>query len=139
MNLRWSETISRMRRAAPDAPITVWCNEDSPVIWHDILTRLAGLSPDVTLRGSYEFPAELLTDDGRTALKQRLKDDPPKRALEKRELLAELLHTHAREDLMVEDISASGWSQDLMDDLSAQYDADLDRIAKMDGVTLLTP
>ncbi len=139
MTMRWSETITRIRRSAPNVPLTVWCNEDSPVIWHDILNRMVGIDPDVTLRGSYDFPAELMTQKGTDALTALLKTSPPENAEQRREMLTELLDFHGRPESLEEEIDLPGWPQELMDALSEQYDADLVRIAEIDGVTLLTP
>ncbi|WP_095595996.1 hypothetical protein [Actibacterium pelagium] len=139
INMYWSETISRIRRASPGSPLIVWANEDSPVIWHDILNRFAGIGPDMTLRGSYDFPASLMSEDGVQALASRLKTDPPKDAASKRALLADMLDTYGRPDAMEEEIDLPHWSQDLINALTEAYEEDLERIAKMEGVTFLTP
>ena len=138
VHMRWSETIGRIRRATPDTPLTVWCNEDSPIIWHDILNRLAGIDANLTLRRSYDFPTSLLTQEGVAALSRVLKSSAPRTAQARRELLRETLEEFGAQNALEEEIALPNWTQDLMDTLSKIYDEDMQRIAEMDGVTLLT-
>ena len=137
--LTWSDTIARIRTAAPNVPLTVWCNEDTPILWTDILNAIAGIEPTETLRGAYEFPASLLTTEGRSQLISHVKTSPPKTAYVRRRTLQVFLEKHGDERALDEAIDLPGWSQELIDALSAQYDADLQRIARFDGVRLLTP
>ena len=39
----WSDTIHAIRNEVPDFTITVWCNEDTPLLWPQIIRELAGL------------------------------------------------------------------------------------------------
>lgn len=41
--IRWSDTLYAVRDAVPDIAITVWCNEDTPLIWPQVIREIAGL------------------------------------------------------------------------------------------------
>jgi hypothetical protein len=38
----WSEMLRRLTMTHPDCPVTVWCNEDTPLIWGELLARHRG-------------------------------------------------------------------------------------------------
>ena len=59
--MRWSDMIRRVRSAIPDIPITVWCNEDTPLIWGQILREMAGVEPGVPLTGEHALLREIMT------------------------------------------------------------------------------
>jgi len=64
MELRWSNVIQRQRAAAPDVPITTWCNEDTPLIWHEILREMSGHDRYTVLDGRDDFLGELMVKGG---------------------------------------------------------------------------
>ena len=40
--IRWSDVVERIREAAPKASLTVWCNEDTPLIWSQLIREISG-------------------------------------------------------------------------------------------------
>ena len=42
---RWTDMVKRLREAHPDMPMTIWCNEDTPLIWAQVVREMAGLDP----------------------------------------------------------------------------------------------
>ena len=40
--LRWSDVVWQILEANPGAPVTVWCDEDAPLIWPEILSAVSG-------------------------------------------------------------------------------------------------
>ncbi len=51
--VRWSEMSARVRGAYPDMPITLWCNEDLPLIWAELIREIAGFDPTASFEGEY--------------------------------------------------------------------------------------
>ena len=45
--MRWSEPLAAIRAACPDVPLTVWCNEDLPLVWPDVLRAVAGVGTEL--------------------------------------------------------------------------------------------
>ena len=71
----WSDTVRQITEACPNARVVIWCDEDAPLVWGDVLHSLAGLEPDAEdLIGCYDFLASLLTKDGYEKFTRRLVD-----------------------------------------------------------------
>lgn len=139
LSLRWSEMISRLRAAAPDVPVTIWCNEDSPLIWSELLQRLSAHDSFTELDGRNDFQAELMTRNGRAKMAAYLKKHPPKNEKQRMRVVEAFLEKFARADAIEEEVDVPGWTEDYVAQLSANYEADLDIIRGIDGVTLVEP
>ena len=38
--LRWSDLVAALRARMPDVPVTVWCDEDTPLLWPEVLAAV---------------------------------------------------------------------------------------------------
>jgi len=139
MNLRWSVFIAKLRELFPDLPITVWCNEDSPLIWQELLRKVAGVDSDFALEGAFDFMRELMEPQGFKRFQQYLSQRPGMTAAQQKRVIAAFLEKFAREDLLEEDIEFPGWTEMHVDTLSELYDEDVIEIENMPGVTFLAP
>ena len=139
LSLQWSDVIRRLREAVPDAPVTVWCNEDTPLIWNDILRRLSGHDEFTLLDGRDDFLAELMSRAGLARMQSYLEAHPPQNEMQRRRIVSAFLDKFALDDALEEEIDLPGWTEDYIEQLSALYDADVTTIGKMDGVTLVAP
>ena len=74
---RWSDYIARLQAAVPGCPITVWCNEDTPLIWAEVMREVAGLTPDAQLEGELDLVMKLIHRRGRVRLRALLEKRPP--------------------------------------------------------------
>lgn len=137
--LRWSDTIARIRDAAPDAALTVWCDEDAVLLWPEILRAVAGHSESLSLAGVYDWYQEFVHPEGLTRLTAWLRDHPPQTDAQRRRVLAAFLERYARPDGLEVEATLPGWPADLPELLGTLYDADLERIAQMPGVRFLEP
>ena len=45
--LRWSDTVRNIRIHNPGVPLTVWCDEDTPLIWPEVLQAVSGHAPAI--------------------------------------------------------------------------------------------
>jgi hypothetical protein len=43
--VRWSDLVARLRAAVPGVPLTVWCNEDTPLLWAQLIREISGVDP----------------------------------------------------------------------------------------------
>ena len=57
----------------------------------------------------------------------------------RRRIVAAFLTRYAKEEAIEEELDLPGWSQDLVEHLSATYEADMARIAQMPGIQFLQP
>lgn len=137
--LRWSDLIARMRTADPDAAITVWANEDSPLLWETILRAMSGIEDDEEIAGLYDLMSELMTRHGMRRFHSYLNNHPPRTSGQRRRVVSAFLEKFSVEETMIEDVTVPGWTQDFVDRMADDYEADLERIALIDGVRLLRP
>lgn len=137
--LRWSETVEALRRTCPDCRVTVWCHEDSPLIWNDLLHALAGLDDAVALSGGYDMLRPIMSAEGMRRLRAYTAAHPPATPAVRRRVIAAFLDKFALEDEIEESFDLPGWTGDLITRLTEGYERDIDRVAVLGGVRLLMP
>ena len=62
--LTWSEMLVRFREAVPESPLTTWCNEDTPLIWGEVMREMAGLDALHPLDGVDDLIEDLMDPAG---------------------------------------------------------------------------
>lgn len=137
--LRWSDVIARIKRAAPDADLTVWCNEDTPMIWETLIRLQTGLSPQTPIVGQYDLLAQIVTEEGMKALDQRTSTAPPQDIPALHDIIADVLEEFARPDQIEDAIEWPELDAETVTRLTDAYEADLEVIAQIEGVTLVLP
>ncbi|MEM6729309.1 MAG: hypothetical protein AAF618_12485 [Pseudomonadota bacterium] len=137
--LRWSDVIVRLREACPRAELTVWCNEDTPLIWSQLIREISGLEHGANIIGGFDLLSEIMTDEGFTRFQAYLKSHPPQTEVQKRRVIAAFLDKFAIEDELEEELDVPGWTHETVDALTERYEEDLYTIERIPGVTLITP
>ncbi|WP_286193428.1 hypothetical protein [Tropicibacter sp. R16_0] len=139
LNLRWSEVFQRMRTAAPDVPITVWCNEDTPLLWGQIMREFAGLEHGTKMTGGFSLLSDIMSNEGMTRFRSYLHQHPELTEMQKRRVIAAFLDKYAIDDEVEEELDLPGWTTELVDELTDIYDEDVFAIQRIPGVTLIAP
>ena len=137
--LRWSDMVSRLRAAAPDVPLTIWCDEDTPLIWPDILHAVAGLDPAVPMSHEHDILEGVMAPEGLAQMTAYLAAHPPRTAAQRRRIVTAFLDRYALDEAMDMELDIPGWSDDDVDAMTEAYDRDVDAIAQMPGVTFIAP
>jgi hypothetical protein len=135
----WSEMLRRLRLAHPDCPVYVWCNEDTPLIWGEVLREMAGTGGDTALDGLDDLVETIMEPAGFKRMQQYLSDTPPETEMQRRRIVGAFLERYARDDAIEEVLDLPGWSGDLIEDMSAAYEEDIDVIRRIPGVVFLGP
>lgn len=135
--VKWSSLVTRIRAAAPSATLTVWCNEDTPLIWGEILRSMIGTAPSARLAGEFDVLATIMSSEGMARFASYLKSNPPQGDAQMRQVISAFLDKYALADEIEEEIDLPGWDARLIEELTVLYEADVDAIAQMDGVTVL--
>ncbi len=138
-DLHWSKVIGRIKAGAPDTPITVWCNEDAPLLFEQLIRAMSNIAPDVTVDGGLDMLAPLIGNDGIKAIEAELSKNPPTSHAERHEVIAKVWEQHVITDKVEDVIEISGLTNDQIADATQAYDDDLARIAAISGVKLLLP
>ncbi|KNG95019.1 hypothetical protein [Pseudaestuariivita atlantica] len=138
-NLRWSEFLSRLRATLPEIPITVWCNEDSPLVFGEVLKRMAGLPVTAKINGSFDILMQIMTREGMQRFREFLGQHPDLPEPQRRKAMMAFLEKYADDAEVEEELDLPGWTEELIDTLSALYDEDVETISHIPGVTLIEP
>ena len=97
-SVRWSDMISAVREAAPDVPITVWCNEDTPLTWAQIMREMAGLDPEEQIAGGFDLLTTIMSKEGMARFREYLKKHGTMTEMQTRRVIAAFLDKFALED-----------------------------------------
>ncbi|MEO0929515.1 MAG: hypothetical protein AAFY14_02530 [Pseudomonadota bacterium] len=137
--LRWSEVIRRIKAGAPDTPLTVWCYEDSPLLWEQLIRHQCGAQPETLLGGGLDLLSGLITQDGMRELQQTLLASPPDSDAARHDVIADIWEVHGVAEATDYEVGLIDLAPDLIDHLTDLYDRDVEAIDQMEGVTLLLP
>ena len=137
--LRWSDTIAMVREAAPHAEVIVWANEDTPLVWPDILQAVSGHPADMTLIGTEDILEGLIKPAGMQRLKAYFEERPDLDRKGRQKISDIFLDKFVDDDAREEIFELPGWTEAAIWELTRAYELDLDRIAAMHGVQMIRP
>lgn len=137
--LYWSETIERIMAISPAVPLTVWCDEDTPLIWPEVLRAITGVPETVRLEGDDDLLGSLMSAEGLTRLQNYLKGHPPGSVMQRRKIVSAFLDKFALPDRLETEVDMPGWTQEVVERLTELYEQDVYRIAQMPGLTFIAP
>ncbi|KUF10324.1 hypothetical protein [Pseudoponticoccus marisrubri] len=139
MHFRWSHLIRRLRTEVPDVPITLWANEDTPLIWGQIIRDMAGIEMTRKIVGAFDVFQQIVSPEGMRRFRAFLKENPTINERQKRRVMAAFLDKYALEEAIEEELDLPGWDEAYVDMLTELYDDDLYELDHMQGVTVITP
>lgn len=137
--LRWSDLFLRILEIAPEVKLTVWCNEDLPLIWSELVRIMAGLDMEAKIAGNFDMLAEIMDKEGMQRFRAYLHQNPDLSVDQRRRVIMAFLDKYAMDEELVEEIDLPGWSETLVDQVTAAYEADIARIAGLPGIRFLAP
>jgi hypothetical protein len=137
--LRWSDVIRRIKSGAPNTPLVVWCNEDSPLLWEQLIQHLAGLAAETEVLGGLDMLSDIITKEGMRLLKDAIGQQHSISDTARHEIIAEIWEHHAIAGEVEDEINLLDLDPAMVTRMSQMYDDDIDIIAQMDGVELLLP
>jgi hypothetical protein len=137
--LRWSDMITRIRHLNPEVPLTVWCDEDRPLLWPQIIDVVSGRRGSAPLEGVEDSLAPLLSAAAFARLKGHLAERPGLGTESRMRVVQAYLTRFALPERLEEELDLPGWTADYADAISRAYEADLARIGQIPGVRFLSP
>lgn len=135
----WSDTLEGLRAHVPEVRITCWCNEDAPLIWAQIIREMAGLDDGEKITGGFDLLSAIMSPEGMQRFRGYLKSHPVMTEAQKRRVMAAFLDKFALVEEIEEELDLPGWTDELVDEMTDIYDADMARVAQIDGVRLIMP
>jgi hypothetical protein len=137
--LSWFDVIRRLRFAVPDAGITIWCNEDTPLIWPEVLTHVAGMPEGTPLQGQHARMRAVLNTDGLERYLAYLDHHPGITTAQRRWAAISFLDRYGNAEEMEESYDLPDWTQDRIEALDMVYEEDLEDIMTLPDITVIRP
>lgn len=138
-DIYWSDVIERILDANPGVPLTVWCDEDTPLIWPEVLRAVSGLPDDCKIDGEDEFLASLMSGEGLTRMQAYMANHPAPSVAQRRKIVSAFLDKFALPERIDMNFKMPGWSPDMVAELTGLYDEDVRRISQMSNITFIAP
>ncbi len=138
-DLRWSELLAHLRSSVPEIPITVWCNEDMPLGWSEVLRAIANFDEKEQIAGGFDLLMTIMSTEGMQRFRSYLSNQPAMSEAQRRRVIMAFLDKFALEDEIEEELEMSGWTDELVEELTDIYDADMAAIEEIPGVRLVSP
>ncbi|WP_265500347.1 hypothetical protein [Paracoccus beibuensis] len=139
LQLRWRTTIQNLVRAAQGRRIVLWCHEDVALIWPEVVRLVGALPADVPLTGSLVYLNDILGEPGIARLRDATEGRDQMSVSQRREVYGKVLATHALAGTLDQVVDLPGWDQELVDQVTATYRADVAEIAVLPGVEFILP
>lgn len=139
LSFRWEETVSDIALQNPGVPLHVWCDEDSPLIWYDLLMSISGCEPSTQLKNADSFPLSLMREDGVQALASYVQSRAIASPEAQRALIPHFLERYGRPERLEQDIDVPDWTQDTLTTFDEIYADDVAAIKEMSGVDFIAP
>ena len=138
-DLNWSDVVERILADNPGVPLTIWCDEDTPLIWPEVLRAVADMPEDCALEGEQDLLASLMSGEGLSRMQSYLESHPPATVLQRRKIVSAFLDKFALPDRIEQEVDLPGWTESLVDELTQAYEADVQRIQAMAEVDFIAP
>jgi hypothetical protein len=137
--LRWSDLVARILEASPGVPMTVWCDEDTPLIWPEVLREVSGHEPWRQLEDSHAIVAAIMAPEGFQRMTDYLATHPPETEIQRRRIVSAFLDKYALPDRIEMELDLPGWTDETVESLTLAYEEDIAGIARIPGVTVIAP
>lgn len=137
--IRWSDVLTMLVEAVPGCSVTAWCLEDAPLIWPEVMTALAGIEDGTALERSDVHLRSIMKAEGMARLREYLDAHPGIGVAQRRWATIAFLDKYSDPESLEESFDLPEWTQDRIEMLSDAYEADMDRIAEIEGVRIVQP
>ena len=139
LDIRWSAVVDRILDMNPGVPLTIWCDEDTPLIWPEVLQAVSGHSPGTVLEDAGELLAQIMSADGLKRMQAYLASHNVSTPDLRRKVHTAFLDKFALPDRIAVEIEVPGWTVDLVARMTRLYDEDVALIRATEGVRFLEP
>jgi len=136
-DLSWLKLVEEVRARNPDANLTVWCDEDTPLIWPEVLRAVSGHAIGTVLTDTDDLLAEIMSPEGLDRMRAYLAANPPASILHRRRIVSAFLDKFALSDQVDMELDLPDWDEDMVDDLTDRYRQDIARIRTLPGVSFI--
>lgn len=137
--LHWSDVIADMIAENPGVPFTVWCDEDTPLIWPEVLQAVSGHPDGMLLEDRDDLLASIMSPEGMARMNAYLDSHAPQSIVQRRRIVSAFLDKFALPEKVEMEWELPGWTEDTVAALTNAYQADIAHIRSMPEVTFIAP
>ena len=138
-DIRWSDVIDRILQMNPYVPLTIWCDEDTPLIWPEVLRAVTGHAPQTVLEGTNELLEQIMSAEGLKRMQAYLAAHAVTTPEMRRKVTTAFLDKFAVPDRITMDVEVPEWTADLVEAMTSTYEQDVARIRARPGVQFIDP
>ena len=138
-DLRWSDVVERILDANPEAEITLWCDEDTPLIWPEVLAAVSGAAPGTVFEDADALLVDIMSPEGMERMRAHEASHPVTSVDQRRRMVTAFLAKFALPAKVEQEVEMEGWTPGTIEALTAGYEEDLAYLATLPGVTLIRP
>lgn len=138
-SLSWVPVVRALRIAAPEARLIVWCDEDTPLLWPQLMRLATGLAADFVFQGDIDLTATLMTQQGLARLTGYFARHPARTDADFARVISAFLDRFGLPGAFEISVPLPGWTDATVAAADAAYHRDLTTIAGMAGVDLILP
>ncbi|MDJ0826714.1 MAG: hypothetical protein QNJ16_14530 [Rhodobacter sp.] len=135
--LRWSDVIDRIRAQNPDCRITVWRIEDAPHSWPAILSAVTEISTPAGFSGDLDIIEKMISKDEFSTLSGYLAGHSDMPNEHRGKVKKIFLKYFRKQDAAWDEIDLPGWTSDIVETMTRDYDDDIKGIQEVPGVDLI--
>lgn len=136
--MRWSQTLRAVLDAVPGVRLTVWSDEDTPLIWPEVLQAVTGHEPGTPLEDTDELLQQIMSAEGMTRMRAYLQSHPPATPTLRRKVVSAFLDKFANSERISQSIALPGWTEDTVIRLTETYERDVATIRAMPDIRFLS-
>ena len=138
LDLHWSEVIEDVLANNPGVPLTVWCDEDTPLIWPEVLQSVSGHAEGTVLVDADELLGLIMSPEGLVRMNAYIDTHSVQATTQRRRVVSAFLDKFALSERVETEVEVPGWTDETVSALTASYYEDVARIRAMSGVTFLS-
>lgn len=137
--LRWSDVVGQILRQNPGVPLVIWCDEDTPLIWPEVLQAVSGHDDAIELEETDELLSGIMSPEGMARMQNYMATHPAASIQQRRRIVSAFLDKFALKDKVEMEFTLPGWTEEMVDGMTARYAEDVALIRQMAGVTFIAP
>lgn len=137
--ISWQLSIDRLLATVPDVPVTIWAEEDAPLIWSRALRHISGLPEGTAVRAHLMALQEILAPEGMKRLMTFLQKFPLTDPVATERAILAFLDKYDAAPVYGPQGGIEGWDDAALATITARYEADIARLAEYPRVTVIQP
>ena len=135
-SISWYDVIARLDNLNENDPITVFLYEDAPLNWENMVRAIGGFSDSAQMLTRYDMALSVLSPEGKRWLTTQSFIEGQGGH---KDLLEKALSSYLVGSSAAQEISLRSWTQDLVEEMTANYEDDVKRIKGLTGVVVVEP